>query len=120
MTDKAKRLTDAARTLLTAAAMRDDHLIQPPHLPMAAVRQVTRSLLNAGLAEEVPAAINGPGYAWRTGEDGSVLVLRATALGLARIGDGKGVTSPTPPGGSGRPGGRQPRRGDRARVGSGH
>jgi hypothetical protein len=88
MTDKPKRLSDTARTLLTAAAFRDDNLIHPPLLPMAAARQVARSLLNAGLAEVVPAAINGPGYAWRTGENGAVLMLRATALGLARVAEG--------------------------------
>jgi hypothetical protein len=85
MTDKPKKLSDTARVLLTAAAMRDDHLIQLPRLPVAAARQVIRSLLNAGLAEEVPALINDAAYAWRTGEDGGVLMLRATMLGLARV-----------------------------------
>jgi hypothetical protein len=74
MTDKPKKLSDTARTLLTSAAMRDDHLIQFPRLPAAAARQVIRSLLNAGLAEEVPAPIDDAGYAWRTGEDGGVLM----------------------------------------------
>jgi hypothetical protein len=45
------------RALLTAAAVRDDHLIQSPRLPAAAARQVMRSLLNAELAEEVPASV---------------------------------------------------------------
>ena len=53
MTEKPKKLSDTARALLTAAALRDDHLIQAPQLPAAAARQVVRSLLNAGLAEEV-------------------------------------------------------------------
>jgi hypothetical protein len=88
MTDKPKKLSDTARTLLTAAAMRNDYLIALPKLPVAAARQVVRSLLNAGLAEEVPAPISDPGYAWRTGEDGDVLVLRATALGIARTSEG--------------------------------
>jgi hypothetical protein len=35
------------------------------------------------------------GYAWRTSEDGEVLMLRATALGLARVGEGE-TGSPTP------------------------
>jgi hypothetical protein len=72
-------LSDTTRAVLTAAAARNDHLIAPPKLPVAAARQVVRSLLNAGLAEEVPAPISDPGYAWRTGEDGGVLALRATA-----------------------------------------
>ena len=85
MTDKSRKLSDTARALLTAAATRDDHFIAPPKLPVAATRQVVRSLLNAGFAEEVPAAISNPGYAWRTGEDGDLLVLRATALGIDRV-----------------------------------
>lgn len=62
--------------------MRNDHLIAPPKLPVAAARQVVRSLLSAGFAEEVPTPMSDSGYAWRTGEDGDVLVLRATALGI--------------------------------------
>jgi hypothetical protein len=64
MMDKPKRLFDTARALLTSAAMRDDRLIQLPRLPMAAARQVIRSLLNAGLEEEAPAPIDDAGYAW--------------------------------------------------------
>ena len=58
MTEKPKKLSDTARALLTAAAARDDYLIRPPQLPGAAARQVVRSLLNAELAEEVPAALS--------------------------------------------------------------
>jgi hypothetical protein len=39
----------------------------------------------AGLAEEVPAPIDNAGYAWCTGEDGGVPMLRATMVGLAHI-----------------------------------
>jgi hypothetical protein len=84
MTDNPKKLSDTARTRLTAAAMRNDYLIAPPKLPVASARQVVRSLLKAGFAEEVPAPVSDPGYAWRTGEDGDVLVLRATVLGITR------------------------------------
>jgi hypothetical protein len=70
MTDNPRKRSDTARALLTAAAMRNDHLIAPPNLPVAAALQVVRSLLNAGFAEEVPAAISHPGYALRTGEGG--------------------------------------------------
>jgi hypothetical protein len=95
MPDKSKKLSDTARALLTSAAMRDDHLIHLPRLPVAAARQVIRSLLNGGLAEEVPAPIDDAGYVWRTGEDGGVLMLRATMLGLARVAADEGC-SPEP------------------------
>jgi biotin operon repressor len=93
MTDKPKKLSDTARALLTSAAMRDDHVIQLPRLPVAAARQVIRSLLNAGLVEEVPAPIDDVGYAWRTGENGGVLMLRATKLGLAGIAEPEGTSA---------------------------
>jgi hypothetical protein len=85
MTDKPKKLSDTARALLTAAAMRNDHLVPFPKLPVAAARQVVRSLLNAGFAEEVRAPINDPGYAWRTAGDDGALALRVTASGLDQI-----------------------------------
>ena len=90
MTEKPKKLSETARALLTAAALRDDHLIRPPQLPAAAARQVVRSLLNAGLAEEIPAPVEDAGYVWRQGDDGSDLMLRATDLGLARIREAEG------------------------------
>ncbi len=62
MTDKPKKLTDTARALLTSAATRDDQLIRPPQLPLAAARQVVRSMLNAGLVEELPALVDDAGY----------------------------------------------------------
>src|SRR3954467_8045042 len=83
MTDKPKKLSDTARALLTAAALRNDHPIALPKLPMAAARQVVRSLLNAGLADEVRGPFNELGYAWRTGGDGALLHLRATSSGIA-------------------------------------
>ena len=95
MANKPKKLSDTAREPLTVAAMRGDHLIRPPKLPIAAARQVVRSLLGAGLAEETPVRVEDPDYAWRTSEDGEVLMLRATALGLTRVGEGETVT-PTP------------------------
>jgi hypothetical protein len=85
MTDKPKKLSKTTRALLTAAAVHDDHLIRPPQLPVAAARQVVRSLLNAELAEAIPAPIDDAGYVWRQRDDGSDLVLRATTFGLARI-----------------------------------
>jgi hypothetical protein len=61
MAEKPKKLSETARALLTAAAARDDRLIRSPQWPAAAVRQVVRSMLNAGLAEEIPAAIDDAG-----------------------------------------------------------
>ena len=81
MTDKAKKPSDTARTLLTSAAARDDHLVPLPKL--AAARQVVRSLLKAGLVNEVTAPTDDPPCAGRTGEEGVVIMLRATAIGLA-------------------------------------
>jgi hypothetical protein len=63
MADKPKKLSDTARALLTVAATRGDHLIRPPKLPVAAARQVVRSLLGAGLAEETPVRVDDAGYA---------------------------------------------------------
>src|SRR5581483_3026194 len=56
-----------------------------PQLPVAAARQVIRSLLNAGLVEEIPASVEDADFAWRTGDHGGALMLRATEAGLARI-----------------------------------
>ncbi len=89
MADKPKKLSDTARALLTVAATRGDHLIRPPKLPIAAARQVVRSLLDAGLVEETPVRVDEAGYAWRTSEGGEVLMLRATAQALARVGEGE-------------------------------
>jgi hypothetical protein len=91
MTDKSKKPSETARALLTAAAVfRGDYLIRPPQLPAAAARQVVRSLLNAGLAEEIPASVEDADHLSRKTDDGSDLMLRATDLGLARIGEAEG------------------------------
>jgi hypothetical protein len=68
MSDKPKKLSDTARALLIAAASRPDHLIALPRLPVAAARQVVRSLLQMGLAEEVPAPVEDAACFWRTDE----------------------------------------------------
>src|ERR1700690_2401402 len=87
MPETSPKLSNTARTVLTLAAARDDHLVQLPLLPVAAARQVVRSLLNGGLVEEIPAPVEDADFAWRTGEEGVALMLRATAAGLARIGE---------------------------------
>ena len=86
MTKAPIKLSDTGRAMLTLAATREDRLVRPPQLPMAAARQVVRSLLNHGLVEEVPASSNDPVYVWRQTEDGSALVLRAAPVGLAAVG----------------------------------
>jgi hypothetical protein len=78
MIDKPKKLFDTARTQLTAPAARSDHFIPSPQLPIATARQDVRSLLIAEFAKEVSAPVDDAGFAWRSGEDGDVLVLRAT------------------------------------------
>ena len=77
--------------MLTFATTHTDHLVRPPKLPAAAARQVIRSLLQRGLVEEVPAPIGDTAYSWRTNEDGAALMLRATAVGLARIAEADGT-----------------------------
>lgn len=87
MTETSPKLSNTARTVLAVAAARDDHLVRLPQLPVAAARQVVRSLLSAGLVEEIPAPVEDAEFAWRTAEDGAALMLRATAAGLARVGE---------------------------------
>jgi hypothetical protein len=87
MTEASPKLSTTARNVLTLAAARDDHMVRVPQLPVAAARQVIRSLLNAGLVEEIAATVEDADFAWRTGDDGDALVLRATEVGLARVRD---------------------------------
>ena len=87
MTTPPIKLSGTTRALLTLAATRQDRLVRPPHLPAGAARQVVRSLLNNGLAEEVPAWVDEASYVWRQADDGAPLMLRATARGLAAIGN---------------------------------
>ena len=82
-----KDLSNTARAVLVLAATREDRLTQLPRLPVAAARQVIRSLLSAGLVEEITAPIEDADFAWRDAEDGGALMLRATSAGLARIHD---------------------------------
>ena len=84
--DPRVNLSATARTALAIAATRSDYLVRPPQLPIAAARQVVRSLLRRGLVEEVGALIQDATYAWRTNHDGTALMLRATAFGLAQVG----------------------------------
>ena len=85
MTYKTKPLSASAYAVLTFVAERADHLVRLPRLPIAAARQVIRSILNAGLVEELPAPIDDVDHVWCTDQDGRVLTLRATELGWARV-----------------------------------
>ena len=77
-------LSPTARALLTAAVAHPSHAaILPAALPVAAQRAVARSMLKAGLVEEVPA--ESAEDAWRT-EAGEGIAVRATGAGLAAIG----------------------------------
>lgn len=78
-------LSPSAQAVLTAAAADPSHAaILPTTLPVAAQRAVARSMLKAGLIEEVP--VEDATSAWRTTEAGQQLTLRATQSGLAAIG----------------------------------
>jgi hypothetical protein len=97
MIDAPRKPSDTARAALTVAATRADYLVRPPKLPVAAARQVVRSLLNNGLVEEVAASIDDPAYIWREAEDGARLNLRATDAGLTAIGHAAHATVPMLP-----------------------
>ena len=51
MTNQPRPMSATARAVLSLAATRDDHLVALPRLPVAAARQVIRSMLNAGLSK---------------------------------------------------------------------
>jgi DNA-binding NarL/FixJ family response regulator len=81
------RISNTARAILTLAASREDRWVRPPNLPIAAARQVVRSLLNHGLVEEVTRVGGDPSDTWRTTADGTAVVLKATDAGLTAIGE---------------------------------
>ncbi|HZS22096.1 MAG TPA: hypothetical protein VFA63_14075, partial [Pseudonocardiaceae bacterium] len=85
MTDKPIKLSDTARAMLTLARTREDRLVPPPTLPVAAARQVVRSLLNNAMIEEIELPAELAEFFWREGDDGMRLGLRATEQGLAAI-----------------------------------
>ena len=85
MTIQASKLSDTGRALLTHALPRKDRLVPAPRLPLAAARQVVRSLVRADLLEEVPTPPDEPGLAWRDAEDGTPLALRATEAGVSAV-----------------------------------
>lgn len=93
MTDKPIKLSDTGRAMLTLANTREDRLVPPPNLPVAAARQVVRSLSNAGLVEEIDQPQDESGFFWREDDGGMRLALRATEKGLAAIGHATAATA---------------------------
>ncbi|MEO9188514.1 MAG: DUF3489 domain-containing protein [Acetobacteraceae bacterium] len=85
MNEKSFKLSDTGRTTLTLALLREDRLVPPPTLPVAAARQVVRSLIAGGLLEEVPAPSDEAEVFWRAAEDGTRVALRATEAGVAAV-----------------------------------
>jgi hypothetical protein len=85
MNDKPYKPSATGRAMLILASTREDRLVYSPTLPVAAARQVVRSLLGAGMVEEVAAPADDAGLVWRAADDGSRLALRATDLGVNAI-----------------------------------
>ena len=78
------KISTTAQALLASAAANVDHVVTlPERLPIAAQRAVVKSMLTAGVIEEMPAEAGQP--VWRTSETGNTLVLRATQAGLAAL-----------------------------------
>ena len=80
-----RKLTDTQLVLLSAAAQRQDGVIELTGKPKPAVaRKALITLLNDGLVEEVPAGGTLP--VWRRDDDQGALALRITARGLTALG----------------------------------
>ena len=80
-----RKLTDTQLVLLSAAAQRQDGVIELTGKPKPAVaRNALITLLTEGLVEEVPAGSTLP--VWRRDDDQGALALRITARGLTALG----------------------------------
>ena len=80
-----RKLTDTQLVLLSAAAQRQDGVIELTGKPKPAVaRKVLITLLTEGLVEEVP--VGGTLPVWRRDDDQGALALRITARGLTALG----------------------------------
>jgi hypothetical protein len=86
MPASAQTLSATARSVLASAAEHPRRMALPPKLPAAAQRAVIRSLLKAGLLEEVPAPDGEPQFTWRHAADGNGLALRVTVAGCTAVG----------------------------------
>jgi hypothetical protein len=80
------KLSDAQLVILSAACARENGCLLPVsgNLNSNAASMVLHSLINKGLAEEVPANSDMP--IWREVEDGSSVSLRATAAAYQALG----------------------------------
>ena len=80
-----RKLTDTQLVLLSAAAQRQDGVIELMGKPKPAVaRKALITLLTEGLVEEVP--VGGTLPVWRRDDDQGALALRITARGLTALG----------------------------------
>jgi hypothetical protein len=81
-----KPLSDTQTQILLAPAQHEARLATPPtSLPAVARNAVFRSMLNAGLLEEVPAPAEHHDLRWRQKDDGWI-ALRITEAGLRAVG----------------------------------
>jgi hypothetical protein len=87
MTDELKPMSATARAVLALATTSNDHLVQLPHLPVAAARQVVRSMLKAGLVEEPPALVDDAGTSDAPPRTARCLGC-GRRLGLVRVAEG--------------------------------
>ena len=80
------KLSDTQLVVLSAACARENGCLLPVsgNLNSNAASMVLHSLINKGLAEEVPASSNMP--IWREAEDGAPISLRATAAAYQALG----------------------------------
>jgi hypothetical protein len=83
------KLSDAQLVILSAACARENGSLLPTSgsLNGSAASMVLHSLINKGLAGEVPANRNMP--IWREAEDGAPISLRATAAAYQTLGLGE-------------------------------
>ncbi len=83
------KLSDTQLVVLSAACARENGCLLPVsgNLNGNAASMVLHSLINKGLAEEVPANSNMP--IWREAEDGAPVSLRATAAAYQALGLGE-------------------------------
>jgi hypothetical protein len=88
------KLSDAQLVILSAACARENGSLLPTsgNLNSNAASMVLHSLINKGLAEEVPASDDMP--VWREAEDGAPVSLRATAAAYQTLGLGEDMAAP--------------------------
>jgi hypothetical protein len=79
------KMSDAQRSMLQAAAMREDRLLRPPgNARGAATKSLAAKLIDAGLAKEVKAS-NGAPVWHRVEATGAAYTVKLTAKGLKAV-----------------------------------